>query len=140
MFYDPEWRTLLVMDPTPALAWMIGLPDVVFLDGDDGPGVARVHIETAASPVGCPSCGVLTRAVAHRQLLMEHVLPPRPAGCKPVSNAGRMRRWSSLPTPASTPSRRPATALLRSRANVGAPVAGATPAAGRFGASRVAHR
>lgn len=69
MFDDPEWRTPAVMDPTRALAWMIGLCDVVFLDGDDGPGdVARIHVETAARPVRCPACGVVARVKDRSQV------------------------------------------------------------------------
>ena len=69
------------MDPTRALAWMIGLPDVVFLDGDDGPGgAARVHIEKAASPVGCPSCGGLARVKDRSRVeLIDLPLLGRPA-------------------------------------------------------------
>ena len=52
----------MVTDPTRALEWMIGLGGVVFLRGEDGPGdVAEVHVETVASPVGCPGCGVIAR-------------------------------------------------------------------------------
>ena len=50
-------------DPTRALAWMIGLPVITFLGGEDGvDGEARVHVETTVSRTGCPSCGVIARA------------------------------------------------------------------------------
>ncbi len=45
-------------DPTRALAWMIGLPEIRFLFGEDGPeGEARIHVETTVDRTGCPSCG-----------------------------------------------------------------------------------
>ncbi len=52
----------MVTDPTRALAWMIGLPTVSFLFGEDGPdGEAVVHVETTQSKTGCPSCGTVAR-------------------------------------------------------------------------------
>ena len=46
-------------DPTRALVWMIGLPDVTFLGVEDGPGgVGKVHVGTVTRSAGCPSCGV----------------------------------------------------------------------------------
>lgn len=52
----------MVTDPTRALAWMIGLPAITFLFGEDGPeGEAVVHVETVASRVGCPSCGSVAK-------------------------------------------------------------------------------
>jgi len=52
----------LVTDPTRALAWMIGLPTVRFLFGEDGPdGLAIVHVETTQSKTGCPACGTVAR-------------------------------------------------------------------------------
>ncbi len=36
-------------DPTRALVWMIGLPDISFLGVEDGPGgVGKIHVETVA--------------------------------------------------------------------------------------------
>ena len=47
-------------DPTRAIEWMIGLPDVRFLGVDDGAdGGALIHVETLPIAVGCPSCGVI---------------------------------------------------------------------------------
>ncbi|MGH9066072.1 MAG: ISL3 family transposase [Acidimicrobiales bacterium] len=41
---------------------MIGLPAITFLRGEDGAdGEARIHVETKATPVGCPTCGVMAR-------------------------------------------------------------------------------
>ncbi|MGH3530228.1 MAG: ISL3 family transposase [Pseudonocardiaceae bacterium] len=41
---------------------MIGLSTVAFLGAEDGAGdQARIHVETKASLVGCPRCGVLAR-------------------------------------------------------------------------------
>ena len=52
----------MITDPTRALEWMIGLPEVAFLGAEDGEGgQARIHVETKASVVGCPRCGVLAR-------------------------------------------------------------------------------
>jgi transposase len=52
----------VVTDPTRAIEWMIGLPTVTFLGGEDGTnGEARIHLETKASSVGCPKCGVVAR-------------------------------------------------------------------------------
>ena len=52
----------MVTDPTRALEWMIGLPGVAFLGAEDSTdGMARIHVETTASLVGCPRCGVLAR-------------------------------------------------------------------------------
>ena len=52
----------MVTDPTRALEWMIGLRAIAFLGAEDGPGeLARIHVETKASLVGCPRCGVLAR-------------------------------------------------------------------------------
>ncbi len=49
-------------DPTRALVWMIGLPDIRFLAVEDGPGgVGRIHVETVPRSVGCPSCGVVAQ-------------------------------------------------------------------------------
>lgn len=47
-------------DPTRAIEWMIGLPDVRFLGvGDGAEGEALIHVETSPMPRGCPSCGVI---------------------------------------------------------------------------------
>ncbi len=36
-------------DPTRALVWMIGLPDITLLGVGDGPGgVGKIHVETVA--------------------------------------------------------------------------------------------
>ena len=52
----------MVTDPTRALEWMIGLPDIAFLGAQDGTGgEARIHVETKALVAGCPRCGVLAR-------------------------------------------------------------------------------
>ncbi len=52
----------MVTDPTRALEWMIGLPDIAFLGAEDGTGgEARIHVETKALVAGCPRCGVLAR-------------------------------------------------------------------------------
>lgn len=62
MFDDFSGGTPVETDPTRAIEWMIGLPAVRFLgcgDGDDDE--ARIHVETKASSVGRPSCGVLAR-------------------------------------------------------------------------------
>lgn len=49
-------------DPTRAIQWMIGLPAVRFLGGEDGDdGEARIHVETRAAAAGCPECGVVAR-------------------------------------------------------------------------------
>ena len=49
-------------DPTRAIRWMIGLPEIVFLGVEDRPGGARkIHVETVARSVGCPRCGVVAR-------------------------------------------------------------------------------
>ena len=54
----------MITDPTRALEWMIGLPAVVFLGAKDGEGgQAKIHLETTASVVGCPTCGVLARVM-----------------------------------------------------------------------------
>ena len=47
-------------DPTRALVWMIGLPEITFLGVEDGlKGEARIHVETNATRMGCPSCGAI---------------------------------------------------------------------------------
>jgi len=52
----------VITDPTRALEWMIGLRTIAFLGAEDGDGdQARIHVETRASLVGCPRCGVLAR-------------------------------------------------------------------------------
>ena len=48
----------MLTDPTRALEWMIGLPTIAFLGAEDGAGGrARIHVETEASLVGCPTAG-----------------------------------------------------------------------------------
>ena len=52
----------MVTDPMRALAWMIGLPTVRFLFGEDGPDdEARIHVETTGPKAGCPECGTVAR-------------------------------------------------------------------------------
>ena len=74
----------MVTDPTRALEWMIGLPGVAFLGAEDSTdGMARIHVETTASLVGCPRCGVLAR-VKDRSTVELVDLPlfgARPAWC-----------------------------------------------------------
>jgi transposase len=64
-----------------ALEWMIGLPAVVFLGGEDAAdGEARIHIEMAASPAGCPRCGVAARVKDRSRVeLVDLALFGRPA-------------------------------------------------------------
>lgn len=50
----------MVTDPTSAVEWMIGLPIITFLRGEDGTdGQAHIHVETKAVPAGCLMWGWL---------------------------------------------------------------------------------
>ena len=54
MFNDSGGGAPVETDPTRAIEWMIGLPDVRFLGVDDGAdGGALIHVETLPIPVGC---------------------------------------------------------------------------------------
>ena len=78
-------------DPTRALVWMIGLPDITFLGVEDGPGgEARIHVETATRAVGCPSCGVAAQ-VKDRTRVELVDLPLQGRSCRLV---WRKRRWT----------------------------------------------
>jgi transposase len=80
-------------DPTRAIEWMIGLPTVRFLGVEDGEageaGEARIHVETAASPVGCPRCGVVARVKDRSRV----VLVDLPAFGRPARLVWHKRRW-----------------------------------------------
>ena len=80
----------MVTDPTRALEWMIGLPTVTFLGGEDGTnGAARIHVETKASSAGCPRCGV----VAHVKDRSRVELVDLPMFGRPVRLVWHKRRW-----------------------------------------------
>ncbi len=77
-------------DPTRALVWMIGLPDITFLGVEDGPGgVGKIHVETVGRSVGCPSCGV--RAQVKDRTRVE--LVDLPLQGRPSRLVWRKRRW-----------------------------------------------
>jgi transposase len=80
----------VITDPTRALEWMIDLPAVTFLGGEDGPdGEARVHLQTVASRSGCPTCGGFAR-VKDRPTT---VLVDLPLFGRPTRMVWRKRRW-----------------------------------------------
>ena len=80
----------MVTDPTRAIEWMIGLPTVTFLGGEDGTnGAARIHLETKVSSVGCPRCGV----VAHVKDRSRVELVDLPMFGRPVRLVWHKRRW-----------------------------------------------
>jgi len=80
----------VITDPTRALEWMIGLPGVAFLGAEDGEGdQAKIHVETKASLVGCPRCGVLARVKDRSAVeLVDLPLFERPTGL-----VWHKRRW-----------------------------------------------
>ena len=77
-------------DPTRALVWMIGLPDITFLGVEDGPGgIGKIHVETVARSMGCPSCGVPAQVKDRPRVeLVDLPLQGRPARL-----VWRKRRW-----------------------------------------------
>ncbi|MGH9083288.1 MAG: transposase family protein [Acidimicrobiales bacterium] len=69
---------------------MIGLPAVTFLTGEDGAdGEARIHVETKASPVGCPTCGVVARVKDRSQVELVDL----PMFGRSVRLVWHKRRW-----------------------------------------------
>jgi len=79
-----------VTDPTRAVEWMIGLPAITFLEGEDGvDGEARIHVETKAAPVGCPKCGVVARVKDRSRVELVDL----PIFGRPVRLVWHKRRW-----------------------------------------------
>ncbi len=77
-------------DPTRALVWMIGLPDIRFLGVEDGPGgVGRIHVETVVRSVGCPSCGVPAQVKDRSRVELVDL----PLQGRPSRLVWRKRRW-----------------------------------------------
>jgi len=78
-------------DPTRALEWMIGLPAITFLGCEDSSGgVGRIHVETTATPVGCPRCGVLARVKDRPRVELVDL----PLFGRPTRLVWHKRRWA----------------------------------------------
>ena len=78
-------------DPTRALEWMIGLPVITFLGGEDGAaGEARIHVETRASRLGCPDCGVVARVKDRSRVELVDL----PLFGRPTRLVWHKRRWT----------------------------------------------
>ncbi len=77
-------------DPTRALVWMIGLPEITFLGVEDGlNGEARIHVETNATRMGCQSCGAIASLKDRSRVeLVDLALQGRAARL-----IGHKRRW-----------------------------------------------
>lgn len=90
MFDDSREGTPVVIDPTRAIEWMIGLPAITFLKGEDGAdGETRIHLETKASSAGCPRCGVVARAKDRSRVELVDL----PMFGRPVRLVWHKRRW-----------------------------------------------
>ena len=77
-------------DPTRAIEWMIGLPDITFLAVEDGlDGVGRIHVETVSRPVGCPGCGVVARIKDRPRVELVDL----PVSGRPICLVWHKRRW-----------------------------------------------
>ena len=77
-------------DPTRALEWMIGLPVITFLGGEDGAdGEARIHVETQASRLGCPNCGAVARVKDRSRVELVDL----PLFGRPTRLVWHKRRW-----------------------------------------------
>ena len=78
-------------DPTRTLEWMIGLPVITFLGGEDGAaGEARIHVETRASRLGCPDCGVVARVKDRSRVELVDL----PLFGRPTRLVWHKRRWT----------------------------------------------
>ncbi len=77
-------------DPTRALVWMIGLPDIRFLAVEEGPGaVGKVQVESVARSMGCPLCGVPAQVKDRTPVELVDL----PLQGRPSRLVWRKRRW-----------------------------------------------